>query len=423
MKRNKFNLGILFYNNKVVMLFSVILAFIFWIRLSTSATETTKKMITDIPININLSENAKESGLTIFGVNNIKAEVAVTGNRLVLGQLTNNDIQVTARQSANMINTTGNYTLELVARKNSILTDYEFSSDVSPAFITVLADRVKSSPFDIQADIKYTANPDYYVSPVALSEAAVTISGPESIVSKIAKVNVESEIKGTLSSTTTIHKLPLNVYDADGNKLNTTYLDFSTNYVDATISVFSRKIIPISPKFSSKPEGLNFSSAQIQVNPSHIEIAAPDEILNETNEIILDPIDFSTISTSNNQFNIPLKIPTGCINLNNVYSATLKINMSGFTSKIVSADNILFTNLSKDMVATSITKSLNVQVIGPYLQMRNISSSDINVVADMSGKENFTGYTEVPATIKFDSSAKSCWAYGSYSINVNTSKK
>ena len=35
MKIKRFNLGRLFYNNKVVMLFSVIIAFIFWIILPT----------------------------------------------------------------------------------------------------------------------------------------------------------------------------------------------------------------------------------------------------------------------------------------------------------------------------------------------------------------------------------------------------
>ena len=67
MKIKRFNLGRLFYNNKVVMLFSVIIAFIFWIILSTSASESTTKLITDIPISVSLSESAIESGLTVFG--------------------------------------------------------------------------------------------------------------------------------------------------------------------------------------------------------------------------------------------------------------------------------------------------------------------------------------------------------------------
>ena len=54
MKIKRFNLGRLFYNNKVVMLFSVIIAFIFWIILSTSASESTTKLITDIPISVSL---------------------------------------------------------------------------------------------------------------------------------------------------------------------------------------------------------------------------------------------------------------------------------------------------------------------------------------------------------------------------------
>ena len=169
MKIKRFNLGRLFYNNKVVMLFSVIIAFIFWIILSTSASESTTKLITDIPISVSLSESAKESGLTVFGTDDIKAEVSVTGNRLILGQLSKSDIQITAQQSANMINSTGKYTLELSAKKNSILTDYEFSSSVSPKFVTVVVDRYKSQTFDITPNIKFTADTDYFVAPISLS--------------------------------------------------------------------------------------------------------------------------------------------------------------------------------------------------------------------------------------------------------------
>ena len=79
MKLRKLSLGRLFYNNKIVMLFSIILSFIFWVVLSTSSSESTTKLITDIPISVNLSQNAKESGLTVFGADDIKAEISVTG--------------------------------------------------------------------------------------------------------------------------------------------------------------------------------------------------------------------------------------------------------------------------------------------------------------------------------------------------------
>ena len=386
MKIKRFNLGRLFYNNKVVMLFSVIIAFIFWIILSTSASESTTKLITDIPISVSLSESAKESGLTVFGTDDIKAEVSVTGNRLILGQLSKSDIQITAQQSANMINSTGKYTLELSAKKNSILTDYEFSSSVSPKFVTVVVDRYKSQTFDITPNIKFTADTDYFVAPIALSEPQVTVSGPESLVSSIASVTVEENISGTLTKTTDLNDLPIYLFDNNGNKIN-------------------------------------MKNLSMQVSPNKIEIAAPNEVINSLNSVSLEPIDLSQVNLEHGQFEQEIKLPSDCRNLCNTYNATVKLNLLGFQSRTVIVKNIKFKNLPEDKLATSHTSSLPVQVMGPLSQLRSLSEDDISVEVDLSGKEEFIGRTQMPAKIIFNSYSNKCWAYGSYNINIGITKK
>lgn len=423
MKIKRFNLGRLFYNNKVVMLFSVIIAFIFWIILSTSASESTTKLITDIPINVSLSESAKESGLTVFGTDDIKAEISVTGNRLILGQLSKSDIQITAQQSANMINSTGKYTLELSAKKNSILTDYEFSSSVSPKFVTVVVDRYKSQTFDIMPNIKFSANPDYFVAPIALSESQVTVSGPESIVSSITSATVEASISGTLNKTMDLNDLSVNLFDNNGNKINMKNLMLSVTKVNANITILQRKFVNVVPEFTGIPSGLNVKSLSTQVSPDKIEIAAPNEAINNLNSVSLEPIDLSKVDLEHCQFEQAIKIPSDCRSLCNTYNATVKINLLGFQSRIVNVKNIKFKNLPDDKLATSHTTSLPVKIVGPLSQIRALTEEDISAEVDLSGKEDFIGRTEMPAKIIFNSYSNKCWAYGSYNINVGITKK
>lgn len=423
MKLRKLSLGRLFYNNKIVMLFSIILSFIFWVVLSTSSSESTTKLITDIPISVNLSQNAKESGLTVFGADDIKAEVSVTGNRLVLGQLSKNDIQITAQQSANMINSTGKYTLELSAKKNSMLTDYEFATSVSPKFITVFVDRYKSQEFEITPNIKFTANPNYFVAPVALSESKVTVSGPESVVSSIASVTVDDEISDTLSKTVDLHNLPINLFDSNGNKINTTNLLLSANAVDANITVLQRKFVNISPEFTSVPSGFNVKSILQQVSPSRIEVAAPNEVISDLTMLQLEPIDFSKINLDNYQFEQTIKLPTDCRSLANIYKSNVKLNLLGFQERTIVTKNIKFENLPEDKIAVFHTASMPLQVIGPVNQIRSISEADVSVAVDLSDKKDFIGRTEMPAKVVFGSSANKCWAYGSYKVNVGLTQK
>ncbi len=423
MKLRKLNLGRLFYNNKVVLLFSIMLSFVCWVILSTSSTESATKLISDIPISVHLSENAKESGLTVFGVEDIKAEVSVTGNRLILGQLSKNDIQITAQQSANMINSTGRYTLELTAKKNSLLTDYEFAGPVSPKFITVFVDRYKSQEFEITPNIKFTADPKYFVSPVALSEPKVTISGPESIVSTIATVSVQDSISGVLNKTVDLHDLPLTLLDAKGHRINATNLALSITNVDANITVLQRKLVNVVPEFTSTPTAINVKSLSLQVSPNNIEIAAPNEVLDNLTAIQLEPIDFSQIDLEHCQFEQNMRLPTDCRSLANIYKANVKLNLFGFQKRTVIAKDISFKNLPSDKSAISHTATLPIQVVGPISQIRALSESDVAIEVDLSDKKEFTGRTEMPAKIVFASSANKCWAYGSYKVNVGITQK
>lgn len=423
MEIKKFNLGRLFYNNKIVMIFSIIFAFIFWIILSTSASESTTKLITDIPISVLLSDSAKESGLTVFGTDDIKAEISVTGNRLILGQLSKNDIQITAQQSANMINSTGKYTLELSAKKNSLLTDYEFASSVSPKFITVFVDRYKSQTFDITPNIKFSADPDYFVAPIALSEPQVTVSGPESLVSSIASATVEGNLSGTLNKSVDLNNLQINLFDSDGNKVNMKNLTLSVTKINANITILKRKFVNIVPEITSVPSGLNIKNLSIQVSPSKIEVAAPDEVFNNLTQLSLEPIDLSQVNLDQYQFEKTIKLPSDCRSLSDAYKAKVKINLLGFQNKTIIVKNIKFKNLSENRSATSHTTALSVQVIGPISQLRFLTEDDLFIEVDLSGKEDFVGRTQMPAKIIFNSPSNKCWAYGSYNINVGVTKK
>lgn len=417
MKIKKVSIRKLFYNNKFVLVFSIILAFLLWIKFSSSSSESITKTISNIPINVPLSDSAQKDGLTVFGIDDVTAEVSVSGSRLVLGQLSKDNIQIFAQQSAGLINTTGNYTLELSAKKNGILTDYEITSSVSPRFINVFVDHYKSKSFEVTPEIKYKSDTKYFSSPVSLSESNITISGPDSIVSSISKVSVEGEIKETLNKTTTLYDLPINLYDENGKKISYSMLSLSSTKLDATIAILSRKTVKVVPTFTNKPDGLNIYNNQVSISPSSVEIAASEDVLKSLDKIELESIDFKKIKTGHNEFDLPLKVPNGCRILNNTYSAKLKLDMSSMSLRKISTNRFEFSNLSDGKKASCTTANLTIDVIGPSSELKNIKSNHISVQIDLAGKENFTGVTELPAKIIIENNDK-CWIHGNYSVNV-----
>ena len=153
--KNKSWLARVLSHNWVLMIIAFILSFTAWFIISANSQTETNVTISDIPITIELSEEAQNDGLQIFSGNDVTASVEVAGNRVTVGSLTASDITVTANQTNSIIGA-GTYTLPLSAKKTGLKTNYEIVSDVTPANITIFVDKLKEDSFDIENQIKYT---------------------------------------------------------------------------------------------------------------------------------------------------------------------------------------------------------------------------------------------------------------------------
>ncbi len=80
-------------------------------------------------------------------------------------------------------------------------------------------------------------------------------------------------------------------------------------------------------------------------------------------------------------------------------------------------NNFSVKNLSADKKATVYTKSLYITVVGPEDEIQKLTTDNLSAQIDMSGKQNFTGHTEMPVSISVGNSTSS-WVYGSYMANI-----
>lgn len=415
----RIRIGKLFYNNKFVVVFSVLASFATWIGVSSNDKDIVPVVVSDIPVNIELSENAKQDGLRIFSGQNITARVEITGNRIVVGQVTKDDIQVTAPQAASTIMSPGNYTLELSAKKVGVLQDYNIVSDVKPSVITVMADRYREAEFNVEPEIDFTPASEHFVGSTVLSSPKITLSGPETEISKIKKVAVKSSIQGEVSSTVSL-KLPIVMYDAYGQPIASETIMSSEDIIEATIPVLMQKEVAIEPSFVNAPGEINFEKNykdMVKVNPSKLTIAGPDYILSSLENITLDPIDFNNLNLNNCKFTLPINLPQNCKSLSSVYQADVAINMSSFREKNLSIRNFEFLNLPHGKSAEVYNGDLNVTVIGPSNKIGSVKASDIEAKIDCSGLDS-GGSAEIPVLIKV-MNHNDVWIYGKYYVNIN----
>lgn len=420
MKIRKISINQLFYNNKFVLAFSLIVSVILWIFVTSADTEDHPRAITGVPIEITLSDSAQADGLKVFSPVGKTATVYIKGNSLVVNQVNASDLKVVAL-SASSITAPNTYPLPLTVQKTEKrnLTDFSVVS-VSPEQAIVAVDRYKEKTFAVQSDITYSkdykSDPSFFVGAPALDNDSVTVSGPEKQVQQVNRVAFEYEVTDTLKESKNF-TADLILYDVNGNKITDSGLTLSVKQVEVTIPVLPREVLPLDAVFTNKPAGLSLGYGQVSVDPQSIEVAGPANVLTNLSSVSLAPIDFSKVSPSNNSFNVDVSLPSTCKNLSNIPTAKVTLDLSGLSTRSIVVTDFSVKNLSSGKQAEIYTKTLNVTIVGPKEEIAKLTASNIVAEIDMSDNENFSGRTEMPVTFSI-SNASSSWVYGSYMVNL-----
>lgn len=417
MKKNRFRR--LFKNNKFLIIISLIISISIWVTVSISDTNDTNATISNIPIQINLSDDAVDNGLQIFSGNDMKASVTITGNRLSIGQISTDDIIVSA-PTAGTISTPGTYPLSLTAKKTNSADRFEIVSTVSPSVINVLVDKYKEANLEIENHITYKVSKGYHAV-VTTSSDSITVSGPQSEVDKVASVGITGEISGELKTNTSM-ECDVKLFDNSGSVITSNLLTLSDEKVTANFSVLPYKEVPVKVAYDNKPSSLNMDYYS-NILPNKIKIAAPQDILDELDYINTAPIDFSTLRNQSYDLEQKLDIPSKCVNISDSDTVDVKLNLSSFkTRKLkVSSDYFTMSGLSKDYSYNISTNSLNVTLVGPASQIRKINPEDLTCEIDGSSIDGTTGSITLP--VKFKVKGKtSCWVTGNYKVNVSVEK-
>lgn len=400
-----------------LFILSVVISLSIWIIMSISTGNDTSLTISGIPVQVELSDEAVNNGLQVFSGSDYTASLTVTGNRAVVGSLQASDITVKA--AANYVDSAGNYTLYLNASKNNPYSDFQISSSIKPSTIDVFIDYLREATFDIQENVVYKVDDGYYAS-TTLSSKTIYISGPQSEVSKIAKVVASADIDGTLNSSQKVDA-EIKLYNSEGQEIKTDLLSLDFKTVEAAISVLPEKEVPLKPVFTNLPSGLQITDDMISVEPSSIMLAGTDDVLVKTDAVSLAPIDFTTLTNTRTTFDLAVEIPTDCKNISNTSTAKVTLDLSSLSSKKLVVEKFTVQGLASGYSAEVTQKSLEVTVYGMSSQIDSLNASDITAVIDVSASDGMKGSVSMPVTFAIENGS-SCWVSGSYKANLTISE-
>ena len=282
-----------------------------------------------------------------------------------------------------------------------------------------MVDYYKESTFQIQDEILFGVADGYYGA-TSLPYNSITISGPQTEVMKIKKVAAVAGVTDTLLETTDV-EANIVLYDENDNEISQKLLSMSFRTLTATISVLTEKSVKVEPGYVNKPSGLDLTDL-VEVHPAGLLLAGPDDVMKTLVSVKTEEIDFSKLSDEAVTFNaLAISIPEKCKNISNNATAQVKIDLSGMTKKTFDVDTFKVEGLSDDYKAEVTSKNISVTVIGPKSQIEDLDADKITATISATGSVVKKGSVEMPVTFRFDG-ASSCWAYGSYTANLNISE-
>lgn len=414
-----------FTHNGFVLGFAIVTAMVIWVTMSYSQTsEETPRKIQDVPIVINLSEQAQSDELKVFSQTQKTVDVFVSGNASAINRLTADDFVAETTFSPDSTKVTGasmqSEVLSVKVQKAQALKDFQIVT-VEPSQITVEYDRVKKITLPIENEIKYQVDSTFYAPAPSFSETNVVVSGPESVVNKIKRAAIVYEVGGVLKQNVAFSSA-ITFYAADDVPLTDTeksLLTPSTDNISVGIPVAPKKTVPIELNVLNRPEG--FADSRIEISPNTIEIAAAEDKINSVSSFLIDtPIDFAQISSANNTFDLDIPSISDVKNISNLKSVKVTFNLNGYKEAKFATSNIKLANVPSGLTPELVTKSLNVTIVGSEAQVAKLTGESVYCTADLENVKSSTGSVEVPVTVQING-ANSCWAVGQYVVTVNMS--
>lgn len=427
MKKNriKINFRELFSNNRFVLLFAIIMAFVIWVAISMTASPEENYTIKDVPVDFNLEGSTPEQlGLQAFGNTDFKVDVVVYGKRYIVSNLKPEDIRVTPDLS--YASSSGKNDVTLVARPAS--NDAEFTiNSLSQTKVQVYFDTYKEVSFSLEPDIiaeKVIPDNGYLQESVYTSISNVTISGPTTEVNKVSKVVARASLDTPLTTTTTLEAqiTPISEYGGVPQYID---VNHGQNRVTLTIRVLKLKELPVTVSFTNEPLAYASSHLPVTITPSRVTVAAEEADIDAMESFSVGTIDFNKIATIRNTFSFSASslqevtvVDEGVTNFTVVVDAR-EMKSSTYT---VPKSNINTLNVPDEFEVTALEDIESVTIVGPADSIATLNASGIYAEIDLSTVTLEAGRQDVTARV-FVRSFNDCWAYNTYQVPIQVARK
>lgn len=426
MKAKKLSLRQLFSNTKFLVVFSIVVAFIFWIVVALEYAPVVENEIKDIPVKIDMNNSVPDKlGLQIFGQSDYTINVTVRGNRYIVGGdlLTADDFEATAQTA--YVDSAGKHSLVVKVTAKDANADYEIvskSADYIEVFFDKYAEKeVEVTPRIISELDDYTAD-DYMFdkADIIYDTKTVKVSGAQTEVNSITAAYADIPIEKKLTQSETIDA---SVVLSNGSDLDSKYVKIngeSNLKIPVTLPVYKMQTSAVSVSFKNTPSDYINSPFVYSISPSRVRVAVLQNGSDTTNSLEIGSIDFTQITPSNGSFTFLASNVKTAKFLDGTSSFSVEVNTDGLSTKTLEPgiNSIMITGGSGVSAGNVELDSIGqITVVGTQTALKSVNANMLEISINLTNTKLEEGENSVPVTVTLKNS-KNCWVSGSYTAVI-----
>lgn len=439
MIKNGKKLSDLFYNNKFLLIFSVVAAVIIWIVVAVEFSPETEITIRNVPVRVASTGVANSMKLEPFGAENLTVDVTVVGKRYIVeddGVV--KDIEAVANTAS--VTKAGTHKLSIDVGSISTRPQYEIVS-YSVSEVEVLFDYYVEKQVPVNPVISIEngdfAAEGYFAEEFNPEVEKVTIYGPKSEVEAVMRVDAYATVAGNLVENNGFNaSMKLAKLNGDTPKyvgIKSSKNDMSSGNIFINTVIYKEAVAESAVTFTDLPAGLENADNLIRytVEPASAVFGFSDGVSEKVSVATISFNDLDFRSAAEQEFVVEYSVNQGIavkdeetgkpgtqkftvrVSLQEINYSTVALPAQPENLSIKDINNKH--HLKYEIVSLGDAQSVSVCSFGDKVY----SLTANNLQLDFSAvPADATGEIEVPVVLDADY----CWIDSSYSVKVKIIK-
>ncbi len=398
-------------NNWGLKLIAILFALILWFAVINVDDPVVSKNFKNVPVQLVNTEVLTEAGMTYEILDNtaVVENITIYGPRTLVESLSESDIIAKADMNDITVANTVAINVSVDARNSAKITNIRSSLEC----VKLNIEESKNKQMVINATTTGKLASGYIVGGIELDQNRITVSGPESVVSKIATAKVNVDVAESSSDVATYGTVRL--YDKNGVEIQSDLLVKSTEKVHINVNIVPTKYVPVKYQVVGTPaEGYAVAEDGITCDIMTVLIAGETEVLRDVDAIVIPGEELNVEDmTETKEFVVSLKnyLPDNIILGDKEYDGkvTIKVPVEEVVTEVVELlqSNITITNVpeGKQVSLVDVPDYIELEVTGVVSNVRKVMTGEVTATVDMNAVLPETGL--------------SAWLEGTYEVAVD----